>query len=334
MRPTRARRLGTVGVVLATCICPLAGCDACRTVPEVAVVLPSADNPFWRDIALGARAAADPAGDTRIRIISGQANTDARSQRKTLRRLLGGRGSSPFALVLAPASATAIVPVIAQYNRSGIPVIVVDSRLDTAALARANAHVDYFVGSQNRDGARQAAERLAASLGDGPVSVLFLAGSPTHETGMARAAGFRDGARPNWKVDERVANWNRADANRAVRAAVQRGVPDGIFAANDEMALGAIAALKSVGVPRARWPVIVGFDATPDARKAIEEGTMCASVAQQPGSMGQRAVEIALRYLQGSGPASGTEEALAVTVVDDSTRHPCRRAGGSRAAVP
>ncbi|WP_331666687.1 substrate-binding domain-containing protein [Lacrimispora sp.] len=69
----------------------------------------------------------------------------------------------------------------------------------------------------------------------------------------------------------------------------------GVFAHNDEMALGAVEAIASTG----KDIKVVGFDATDDARKAVEDGTMAATVAQQPELMGKTAVETAISIMEG-----------------------------------
>jgi ribose transport system substrate-binding protein len=68
-----------------------------------------------------------------------------------------------------------------------------------------------------------------------------------------------------------------------------------VFAHNDEMALGALKAIETSG----RDILVVGFDATEDAVKAVQDGTMAATVAQQPSLIGSLGVEYAVKYLAG-----------------------------------
>ena len=72
----------------------------------------------------------------------------------------------------------------------------------------------------------------------------------------------------------------------------------GVFAHNDEMALGAVEAVGNKEV------VIVGFDATDDAVKAVKDGKMAATVAQKPELMGQTAVKTAVSLLAGESVES------------------------------
>ncbi len=71
---------------------------------------------------------------------------------------------------------------------------------------------------------------------------------------------------------------------------------NGVFAENDEMALGAV---KALGTKAGKAVPVVGFDGTPDGLKAVEAGTLYASVAQQPRELGRIAVENAVRAARG-----------------------------------
>lgn len=70
---------------------------------------------------------------------------------------------------------------------------------------------------------------------------------------------------------------------------------EAVFAQNDEMALGALEAISAAG----KEIVVIGFDATDDALKKIDEGKMAASVAQKPEEIGKTAIETAVKYLNG-----------------------------------
>lgn len=70
----------------------------------------------------------------------------------------------------------------------------------------------------------------------------------------------------------------------------------GVFAENDEMALGAV---KALGSKAGRTVSVVGFDGTPDGLKAVAAGTLYASVAQQPKELGRIAVQNAVKAAEG-----------------------------------
>ncbi|GDY53790.1 hypothetical protein SVIO_044130 [Streptomyces violaceusniger] len=71
---------------------------------------------------------------------------------------------------------------------------------------------------------------------------------------------------------------------------------DGIFAENDEMALGAV---KALGSKAGKSVAVVGFDGTPDGLKAVANGTLAATVAQQPKELGRMVVENAVKAAKG-----------------------------------
>jgi ribose transport system substrate-binding protein len=98
-------------------------------------------------------------------------------------------------------------------------------------------------------------------------------------------------------IAQQTANFNRAEG-LMVMENLLTAYPevDGVFAHNDEMALGAIEALKSAGM--LDDVVVVGFDAIDDAVKAVEAGEMDATVAQQPYEMGKLGVFHAFNYLE------------------------------------
>src|SRR5262249_46659800 len=135
----------------------------------------------------------------------------------------------------------------------------------------------------------------------GKASVGVLEGIPGHETGDERLRGFRDAvedAKGIKVVASQTANWER-DQGFTVFQNMLEAHPeiDALFSCNDMMALGAVEATGAAG--RKGKIKVVGYDAVEDARKAIAEGTMLASVAQFPSEMGRAAVESAAKLLKG-----------------------------------
>jgi len=193
-----------------------------------------------------------------------------------------------------------VVPAVVKANRASIPVVIVDTRLDSAAAAEAGAKAVSFIGSDNYDGGRIAA-RFVVDATQGKANVGVLEGIPGHETGDSRLRGFREGiaAAPAVKiVASQPANWERDQGFNVFQNMLQAHPEiDTVFACNDMMALGAIEAIRAAG--RTGRIRVVGFDAVDDARKAINDGTMAASVAQFPDEMGRVAIENAVKALRG-----------------------------------
>jgi ribose transport system substrate-binding protein len=139
---------------------------------------------------------------------------------------------------------------------------------------------------------------IAEQLG-GKGKVIELVGVPGTSSARERGQGFNEeiSKYPGIEVVARqTANYNRAEGLTVMENLLQ-AYPDvdAVFAHNDEMALGALEAIKAAG--KLQDIIIVGFDATPDALASVESGELSATIAQQPYRMGELAVEKAYEYL-------------------------------------
>jgi ribose transport system substrate-binding protein len=135
----------------------------------------------------------------------------------------------------------------------------------------------------------------------GTAKVAILEGIPGHETGDSRLRGFRDAIAKSPGITvlaSQPANWERDQGFTVFQNMLQAHQDlDTVFACNDLMALGAIEAISAAG--RTSAIRVIGYDALDDARKAIAEGRMAASVAQSPDEMGRLAVESAVKAIRG-----------------------------------
>jgi ribose transport system substrate-binding protein len=208
-------------------------------------------------------------------------------------------------LIVTPSGSREIASAIVKANRAGVPVIVVDTRVDPKAIADNRLKIESFIGSDNYEGGRMAGDYLAKISG-GKARVGVLEGIPGHETGDSRLRGFRDAIQPHAGmtiVASQPANWERDQGFTVFQNMLQAHSDiDALFACSDLMALGAIEAIAAAG--RTSQIRVVGFDALDDARKAIAAGTMEASVAQSPRDMGRIAVESAAKLLHGEAVAA------------------------------
>jgi ribose transport system substrate-binding protein len=211
--------------------------------------------------------------------------------------------SGVSALIITPSGSREIVSAIVKANAAHIPVIVLDTRADAAALQAAGGKIAMFIGSDNYDGGKRAGEFLTEKMG-GTAEIAVLEGIPGHETGDSRLRGFRDALKntPRMKiVVSQPANWER-DLGYNVFQNILQAHPEvnAVFAASDLMALGAMEAIAAAG--KTGRITVVGFDAQPEAREAVKKGTMAATVAQSPAKMGTLGVEWAVRVLKGEKP--------------------------------
>jgi ribose transport system substrate-binding protein len=264
--------------------------------PTLALVLKTLNHPFFVDMRRGAQDAADRL-DVRLQVQAAEREIDVEKQMQIVENLIQtGIG----ALCITPSGSREIVSALVKANAAQVPIVVVDTRIDAKAAADAGVRAATFVGSDNYAGGRLAGEYVVKVTG-GSAKVAVLEGIPGHETGDSRLRGFRDAvaAAPGVTiVASQPANWERDQGFNVFQNMLQaRPDIDTVFACSDLMALGAIEAIAAAG--RTGRIRVIGFDALDDARRAIAEGTMEASVAQFPYEMGRVAVESAVKVMRG-----------------------------------
>ena len=272
------------------------GNDPSSQKPTVALVLKTLNNPFFIDMEKGAADAAKRSG-IRLVVQAPERELDVEKQMQIVETLIESKVS---VLCVTPSGSREIVPAIVKANRAAIPVVIVDTRVDPQTLKEAGGTVAAFVGSDNFEGGKLAGEYLVQRLGpEGKVAVLE--GIPGHETGDSRLRGFKQvlAGHPNIEiVSSQTANWER-DQGYNVFQNVLESHPEiqALFACSDLMALGAIEAIAAAG--KQGKITVIGFDALPEAREAIRQGAMAATIAQSPMEMGALAIESASHLLEG-----------------------------------
>ncbi|MGH9882229.1 MAG: sugar ABC transporter substrate-binding protein [Pyrinomonadaceae bacterium] len=264
--------------------------------PRIAFVMKTANNPFFIEMQKGAEDEAKKLGVNLI-VQAAEREVDVEKQMQIVENLLQTKIA---ALCVTPSGSREIVPAINKANSANISVVIVDTRVDAKTLSDAKGKIATFIGSDNYEGGKLAGERIAKQLG-GKGKVAVLEGIPGHETGDSRLKGFRDALKATPGIEivaSQTANWER-DQGFNVFQNILQSHPDvqAVFACSDLMALGAleaIAAAKKTG-----QIIVIGFDASDEARKAVLDGTMDATVAQSPATMGAMAVENAYHLIKG-----------------------------------
>lgn len=267
-----------------------AGGGAAREI-EIALVPKAMDSEFWLVLAEGAKAAAAAHPGVKLSIVAPDREINI-DQQVTILEDQTRRGVK--ALVVSPAGSAQILSALDQATQRGIPVILVDTD------APFDKKVTY-IGTDNRKGGQLAAKGLADAIG-GKGAVALIHGVSGNESQDARAQGFIDAVASDYPGIKIVAR-QPGNSERALGLTVMENLltahPDivGVFATNDQMALGAMEALESRSL---RGKVkIIGFDATKEAVQATVDGRLAGSVAQSPRMMGRRGVEAALATLSG-----------------------------------
>lgn len=286
------------------------GAKAPNDQPTIALVLKTLNNPFFIDMQKGAQEAAQKLG-VNLQVQAAEREVDVEKQMQIIENLIQ---SKVAALCITPSGSKEVVPAIVKANQAGIPVIIVDTRVNAETLQAAKGKTAGFIGSDNLEGGRVAGEFIAKQLG-GKGKVAILEGIPGHETGDSRLKGFREiiAKHPGMEiVSSQTANWERDQGYNVFQNMLQAHPEiQALFACSDLMALGAVEAIAAAG--KTGKLIVVGFDAFSEAREAVAKGTMNATVAQSPAEMGRTAVEHAWKALKGE--AYKDDISLGVTLI-------------------
>ena len=192
-------------------------------------------------------------------------------------------------LLVNPTDSAAISSAVQSANEAGIPVITIDRSSD-------EGDIETFIASDNVAGGEMASEYLVKELGE-KAKVVELEGVSGASATRERGKGFHNIADKQLEVlTSQTAEFDRTKGLNVMENILQ-GNKDiqAVFAHNDEMALGAIEAIKAAG----KDIIVVGFDGNDDALKAVESGELKATIAQQPALIGEEAVNAAEKILKG-----------------------------------
>ncbi|GEB51420.1 D-ribose ABC transporter substrate-binding protein [Streptomyces sp. NHF165] len=289
-----SKRKSTSAVVLATAVVLTA--SACGTGSgsgdgkkkiKLGFAISALNQPFMVQMKDGAEAEAKRQGaDLTVQ----DAQEDASTQANQVQNFTS---KNVKALIINPVDSDAAGPSVKAANNANIPVIAADRGVN-------KADIETTVASDNVEGGKLAAKSLADQLG-GKGEILVLRGQVGTSSSRERAKGFNEGIKkyPGIKiVAKQPADFLRAKG-LDVTTNVMQSHPniDGIFAENDEMALGAAKALGSKAGGDVK---IVGFDGTPETLKAVKKGSISSTVAQQPDELGKMAVRNAIRIVEDS----------------------------------
>jgi len=207
------------------------------------------------------------------------------------------------ALVISPFSPEAMGTVMALAEDAGIPVVVVD-------IGTGGAPVDAFIMSDMRGGGKMAGDYFVSIIGEFPEITSKNVGIIKCETSatfaIMRGEGFKDAVVPAGYtvLDEQHGNSSKDEAYAIMLDYIARFGDDlaAVFCENDQMALGAAAAIDENGLTG--QILVFGFDGNEDAVTAIKEGSMHGTAAQNPYGMGRLGVELAVRLVNGETLAS------------------------------
>ncbi len=299
--PVRRRVLAACIGLAAALMVPVGACaqdaahksNAAR--PKVALVMKSLANEFFLTMEDGAKDyQKQHAADFELVSNGIKDETDTAAQIRIVDQMIV---SKVDAIVIAPADSKAMVPVIKKAIDAGIIVVNIDNRLDPDVLKSKGMTVP-FVGPDNRKGARLAGDYLAAKLNKGD-EVGIIEGVSTTTNAQQRTAGFKDamdkaGAKV---VSVQSGDWE-IDKGNAVASAMLNAYPNlkALLCGNDNMALGAVAAIRAAG--RAGKVAVVGYDNIAAVKPMLADGRVLATVDQFAAKQAVFGIDTALKAIR------------------------------------
>lgn len=262
----------------------------------ITIIVNDPANPYWKtegDVA--AAAAAELGYETTVGAHKGDTNTE-----NTL--IDTAISNKSVAIILDPANADGSIAAVKKANAANIPVFLVNAEINESGLAKAQ------LVSNNAQGAAIGAQEWVKQMGEAG-NYIELFGAPSDNNAQTRSNGFSTVITQYpalVQVGEEVANWDRTEGRNKTQSLMQANSDiKGVIAGNDEMALGAIAALKEAG--RLEGTIVGGFDGNPDAVAAVTSGEMAYTVLQPVAVFSKEAVVLADKFIR-TGEAPETEK--------------------------
>lgn len=253
----------------------------------ISIIVNDTSNPYWFTEGQIARQTAEEMGySANVSAHKGDTNAESRQVDTAIT-------NKAKAIILDPANADGSVGAVKKAVNAGIPVFVVNAEINQQGLAKAQ------LVSNNAQGAALGAQQWVEAVGDS-ARYVELKGAPSDNNAATRSNGYQTVLTqyPDLElVASDVANWDRTQGYNKTQSMLQAN-PDiqGVISGNDEMALGAIAALRESG--KLKDVVVGGFDGSPDAVKAVKDGDMAYTVLQPVAIFSKRAVELADQFIR------------------------------------
>ena len=265
----------------------------------ITIIVNDPANPYWFTEGEVAKATAEELGYTaNVAAHRGDTNTESTLVDTAIT-------NKSVALILDPANADGSVGAVQKAVDAGIPVFLVNAEINQEGLAKAQ------LVSNNAQGAALGAQAWVEAVGDSG-NYVELFGAPSDNNAQTRSNGFETVLTqyPDLvKAGQEVANWDRTQGYQKMQSLLQAN-PDiiGVISGNDEMALGAIAALKEAG--KLEQVKVGGFDGSPDAVEAVKAGELQYTVLQPVAVFAEEAVRQADNFIKNGSTGVDTEKQL------------------------
>ena len=281
------KKIFSVGLMLMMLMTSFIGCGRDNK-PKIGMVLSTLNNPFFVNMKDGAEKEAEKLGYDLVVLDSQNDPAKERANVEDLVQL------GVIALLINPTDSDAVVKTVEVANKSNIPVITLDRQANGGKITS-------HIASDNIKGGEMAAEYVLDKFKDekGPINVVEIQGIPGASATRDRGEGFHNIMDKNDKfnfVSIQAADFDRQKGLQVMENIIQANPNiQVVFAHNDEMALGAVKAIKASGINA----LVIGFDGNDDAKDSIDANEMTATIAQQPDLIGALGVELANKIYKG-----------------------------------
>ena len=262
-------------VLTVLCLSGGAGCSSksAHDKPLIVASLHNLSEPFF--IAVRRELEREAAKlDVEMSVVDGQSNS-AKQTADVEAAIASGAGG----IILAPTNVNALAPAVESVLKAGIPIVTIDRRVDNTSVSVPH------VGADNVGGGRSMAQWVIEHFPKG-ARIVLISGQPGSSSAIDRTQGIQaafKAAGPQFNiVAEQSANWQREQGltvTQNILTSLGTQSPEVILCEDDDMALGALEALRTSGISSVK---VLGFNATPEALARVRDGQLAATVEQSP----------------------------------------------------
>jgi inositol transport system substrate-binding protein len=292
------KRNGLIYALLAMLSLGSIGCSPKSTQdkPLVVASLHNLSEPFFVAMRRELESEATKLG-VEMSVVDGQSNSAKQTADVEAAVASGANG-----IILAPTDVNALTPAVESVLKAGIPIVTVDRRVDNTSI-----NVPH-VGADNVAGGRGMAQWVIEHF-PGGARIVLITGQPGSSSAIDRTRGIVEALRsagPQYPIiAEQSANWQREQGltvTQNILTSLGTQVPQVILCEDDDMALGALEALRTSGIAGVK---VLGFNATPEALARLRDGQMAATVEQSPARQARAALQQLVARIRSHTPIPG-----------------------------
>ncbi|MEK5231346.1 sugar ABC transporter substrate-binding protein [Lysinibacillus sp. FSL K6-0232] len=274
---------------------------------NVSVVLKTVSSPYWKYVEAGAKKAGEDLG-VNVTVVGPSAESEVIQQVNMLEDQIS---QSPDAILISPTQPDTVIPALERAAKD-IPVILVDSDADFEGKVS-------FIGTENYNAGVEGGKQLASLLQSGD-KVVLISGALGNPATDDRIKGAKEALEEAGMV---VVSEQPADSDKTKAMSVMENILEkdqdvkGVFAASDDMALGALRAVQA----RDLDIKVFGVNGDEEAVNSILEDGLTGSVAQNPYDMGYQGVEIAVKAAAGESVEERIDSGITIITKENAQEH-------------